>query len=319
MEQLATNKSVFAGLKGLYKRIGMMFFILAGLVIIFSLLSSNFLTFLNVITILRQACFLSLVACGQMLVILTAGVDISLGAIIGLSSVVAALVSKQAGTVAGWVTPLFVGGVVGLLNGFIIGRFHIDSFAMTLGSMSIADGLALIISKGITIYELPRSYQELAYAELGPIPVPVIIAALVIVLMYFVLYRIRFGRYVYAVGGNREALRLAGANVQRVILWVFGGAGILTGISATMLSSRVNSGQPNLGGALMMESIAACVVGGVTFKGGVGNLGGVVIGVLFMSVLSNGFDLIGVSSFVKEVVIGAIIVAAIVLDKYKKK
>jgi ribose transport system permease protein len=146
----------------------------------------------------------------------------------------------------------------------------------------------------------------------------VLIAAAVLVVMYFVLYRLRFGRYVYAVGGNREALRLAGVNVRRVMLWVFGGAGILTGISAAMLSARINSGQPNLGKALMMESIAACVVGGVTFKGGVGNLGGVVIGVLFLSTLSNGFDLIGVSSFVKEVVVGAIIIVAVVLDKYKK-
>ena len=136
--------------------------------------------------------------------------------------------------------------------------------------------------------------------------------------MYFIMYRVPFGRYVYACGGNIEALRLSGVNVNRVLLWIFGSAGILTGISATLLSSRINSGQPNLGGALMLESIAACVVGGVTFQGGVGTLMGVVFGVLFLATLSNGFDLIGVSPFVKQVVVGTIIILAVVIDKYKK-
>ncbi|OHD74540.1 MAG: hypothetical protein A2V99_08620 [Spirochaetes bacterium RBG_16_67_19] len=320
MQKAAVSGSgVFAGgLKRFYKSVGMLFFVLVALIALMGVINPQFFTFINGVTVLRQACFLALVAAGQMLVILTAGVDVSLGAMIGLCSVIAAMVSKQFGAVAGWITPLLVGGGIGLLNGFVVGRFKIDSFAVTLGTMGISGGLALIISKGLTIYNLPLSYQSLAYINLGPVPLPVLIAAAVLVVMYFVLYRLRFGRYVYAVGGNREALRLAGVNVRRVMLWAFAGAGILTGIAAAMLSARINSGQPNLGKSLMMESIAACVVGGVTFKGGVGNLGGVVIGVLFLSTLSNGFDLIGVSSFVKEVVVGAIIIVAVVLDKYKK-
>ncbi len=314
-----TKPRTFGGsLKQFYKNIGMLFFVLVGLIILMGVLNPRFFTVTNGITVLRQACFLSLVAAGQMLVILTAGVDVSLGAMIGLCSVVAAIVSKQLGTAAGWVTPVLLGGAIGLFNGFVVGRFKIDSFAVTLGTLGISNGLALIISKGLTIYNLPESYKVLAYANLGPVPLPVLIAVVVLVLMYFILYRMRFGRYVYAVGGNREALRLAGVNVDTVLLWVFGGAGILTGISASMLAARINSGQPNLGGALMMESIAACVVGGVTFKGGVGNLSGMIIGVLFLSTLSNGFDLIGVSSFVKQVVVGAIIIVAVVLDKYRK-
>ena len=320
MEKAALSGSgTFTGsLKQFYKSVGMLFFVLIALISFMGIVNPQFFTFLNAITVLRQACFLSLVAAGQMLVILTAGVDVSLGAMIGLCSVIAAIVSKQLGSAAGWVTPVVVGAGVGLFNGFVVGRFKIDSFAVTLGTNGIGSGMALIISKGLTIYNLPESYKSIAYTNLGPIPLPVLIAAAVLVVMYFILYRLRFGRYVYAVGGNREALRLAGVNVQRVMLWVFGGAGILTGISAAMLSGRINSGQPNLGGSLMMESIAACVVGGVTFKGGVGNLGGVVIGVLFLATLSNGFDLIGVSSFVKEVVVGAIIIVAVVLDKFKK-
>ncbi len=238
-----TNPRTFGGsLKQFYKNIGMLFFVLVGLIILMGVLNPRFLTVTNAITVLRQACFLSLVAAGQMLVILTAGVDISLGAMIGLCSVVAAIVSKQLGTAAGWITPILLGGAIGLLNGFVVGRFRIDSFAVTLGTMGICNGLALIISKGLTIYNLPESYKVLAYVNLGPIPLPVLIAAAVLVLMYFILYRVRFGRYVYAVGGNREALRLAGVNVDTVLLWVFGGAGILTGISAAMLSARINSG-----------------------------------------------------------------------------
>jgi ribose/xylose/arabinose/galactoside ABC-type transport system permease subunit len=189
---------------------------------------------------------------------------------------------------------------------------------VTLGSLSICSGLALIISKGLTIYNLPKAFRDLAYSDVFSVPMPIIITAAVIFVMYLLLYRVRFGRYVYAVGGNLEALRLAGVNVNRVILGIFAGAGILTGICAAVLSSRINSGQPNLGGALMMESIAACVVGGVTFQGGVGKLGGVIIGVLFLSALSNGFDLIGVSSFVKQVIVGCIIIFAVVIDKLKK-
>ena len=306
-------------LKRVYHRMGMLFFVLLATIIILGIINPLFLTLGNAITVFRQACFLSLVASGQMLVILTTGVDVSLGAIIGLCSVVAALVAKEFGAVAGWFTPIVVGAAVGMLNGFVVGWFRIDSFAVTLGTLSVSNGLALIISKGLTIYNLPPAYKTLAYTNIGPIPLPVIITALVLLGMYFVMYRMRFGRYVYAVGGNIEALRLSGVNVNAVLLGVFGLAGALTGVAASLLSARINSGQPNLGGALMMESIAACVVGGVTFKGGVGSLGGVLIGVAFLSVLSNGFDLVGVSSFVKQVVVGVIIIVAVVIDKYKER
>jgi len=302
-----------------YLTLGMLPFVLVTLVIIMGILNPRFLTMSNGIIVARQACFLALVACGQMLVILTKGVDVSLGAQIGLCSVVAAIVSKELGAVAGWFTPILVGGAVGLLNGAVVAYARIDSFAVTLGTLSISHGLALIISKGLTIYYLPPAYKTIAYARVFTIPLPVVITFLIIMAMYFILYRLQFGRYVYAAGDNIEALRRSGVNTSRVLLWVFCGAGILTGISATLLSSRINSGQPNLGGALMLESIAACVIGGVTFQGGVGKLLGVVFGILFLSAMSNGFDLIGVSAFVKQVVVGSIIIVAVVADKYKER
>lgn len=305
-------------IKRLYDSVGMLFLVLVAVIIILGIINPRFVTLTNGLILARQACFLALVACGQMLVILTSGVDVSLGAIIGLASVVGALVAKELGAVAGWIAPILVGGGVGLLNGIVVAFFRIDSFAVTLGTLSISTGLSLIISKGLTIYNLPKAFKALAYTKVGIIPLPVIITIVVLAGMWVLMYRTRFGRYVYATGGNIEALRLAGVNVNRVLIGIFTLAGGLTGLSAAMLSSRINSGQPNLGGALMMESIAACVVGGVTFKGGVGTLGGVVIGVLFLAVLSNGFDLIGVSSFVKQVVIGAIIIAAVIIDKLKK-
>jgi ribose transport system permease protein len=302
-----------------YLTLGMLPFVLVALIIIMGILNPRFLTMSNGIIVARQACFLALVACGQMLVILTRGVDVSLGAQIGLCSVVAALVSKELGAVAGWFTPILVGGAVGLLNGAVVAYARIDSFAVTLGTLSISHGLALIISKGLTIYYLPPAYKTIAYARVFTIPLPVVITFLVIIAIYFILYRLQFGRYVYAAGDNIEALRRSGVNTSRVLLWVFCGAGILTGISATLLSSRINSGQPNLGGTLMLESIAACVIGGVTFQGGVGTLLGVVFGILFLSAMSNGFDLIGVSAFVKQVVVGSIIIVAVVADKYKER
>ncbi len=311
--QISTNQ-----LRRIYSIFGLLPFVLLTLIILLGVINPRFLTLSNGITVARQACFLALVTCGQMLVILTKGVDVSLGAQIGLCSVVGAIVAKEFGTVAGWFTPILVGAAIGLLNGAVVAYARIDSFAVTLGTLSISHGLALIISKGLTIYNLPSAYKVLAYTNVLTIPLPVIITFLVIVSMYIILYRLRFGRYIYAAGDNIEALRRSGVNTSTVLLWVFGGAGILTGISAALLSSRINSGQPNLGGSLMLESIAACVVGGVTFQGGVGTLLGVIFGIIFLATMSNGFDLIGVSAFVKQVVVGSIIIIAVVVDKYKK-
>ncbi|NIS69936.1 MAG: ABC transporter permease [Proteobacteria bacterium] len=311
--QISTNQ-----LRRIYSIFGLLPFVLLTLIVLLGIINPRFLTLSNGITVARQACFLALVTCGQMLVILTKGVDVSLGAQIGLCSVVAAIVAKEFGPVAGWFTPILVGAAIGLLNGAVVAYARIDSFAVTLGTLSISHGLALIISKGLTIYNLPSVYKVLAYTNVLTIPLPVIITFLVIVSMYIILYRLRFGRYIYAAGDNIEALRRSGVNTSTVLLWVFGGAGILTGISAALLSARINSGQPNLGGSLMLESIAACVVGGVTFQGGVGTLLGVVFGIIFLATMSNGFDLIGVSAFVKQVVVGSIIIIAVVVDKYKK-
>jgi ribose transport system permease protein len=182
------------GYRYISKNLGFLFFVLIAVIVMLGIINPLFLTLNNGITVLRQACFLALISCGQMLVILTAGVDVSLGAIIGLCSVLAAIGSKLLGAAAGWATAVLVGMGVGLFNGFVVGRFRIDSFAVTLGTMSICSGLALIISKGLTIYELPDAYQRLAYSEVWLIPLPVIIAVIVIVIMYFVLYRIQFGR-----------------------------------------------------------------------------------------------------------------------------
>ena len=305
-------------LRQLYRVFGMLPFVLAALIVIMGILNPRFLTMSNGIIVARQACFLALVACGQMMVILTRGVDVSLGALIGLCSVISAIVAKELGTVPGWFTPIVVGAAIGLLNGTVIAYARIDPFAVTLGTLSISHGLALIISKGLTIYYLPPAYKALAYTRVFTIPLPVVITFFVFIGMYFLLYRLRFGRYVYAAGDNIEALRRSGVNTSRVLLWVFGAAGILTGISASLLTSRISSGQPNLGGSLMLESIAACVVGGVTFQGGVGKLLGVIFGIMFLATMSNGFDLIGVSSFVKQVVVGCIIIIAVVIDRYKK-
>ncbi len=312
------NHSLLGGLRFFYKKTGMLLIVFIALILVMGIINPRFFTFSNGIILTRQACFLALISMGQMVVILTTGVDVSLGAIIGLSSVVSAIVAKEFGVVAGWLAPVAVGMLVGAVNGVVVAYFKIDSFAVTLGTMSACGGLALIISKGLTIYNLPDGFRDLAYAKVGSIPLPIIITALIIVAMFFLLYRMRFGRYVYAVGGNMEALRLAGINVKQVMFWIFTLAGMLTGICASILTSRINSGQPNLGGSLMMDSIAACVVGGVTFQGGVGKLGGVMLGALFLSALSNGFDLIGVSAFVKQVIVGVIIIVAVIIDKMKK-
>jgi ribose/xylose/arabinose/galactoside ABC-type transport system permease subunit len=263
--------------------------------------------------------FLLILGCGQMLPVLTTGVDLSVGSIIGIVSVLSALFSLKYGVLVGFGIAICVSIIIGLANGLAIGYVGVAPFAVTLGMLSMVHGLALIITSGQTIHGLPPEYMILGAGYIWKIPIPIIVSISLAAITWVLLYTTRFGRYMYAVGGDPESARLSGIDVRRYLMYAYIFSGFFAGICGVLLSSRVYSGTPNLGQAgLMLDSIAVVVIGGVTFSGGEGHLFGVILGVILIAILSNGFDLTGVSSFVKMVVTGAIICAAIIVDKYRK-
>jgi len=255
-----------------------------------------------------------------MLPVLTTGVDLSVGSIIGIVSVVSAIFSLKHGVVVGFTIGIAVSVIIGFANGIAIGYIGVAPFAVTLGMLSMVHGLALIITSGQTIYGMPTEYMVLGAGYIWKIPIPVIISICLTACTWILLYTTRFGRHMYAVGGDPEAARLSGIDVRKYLMYAYVYCGLFSGVSGVLLSSRVNSGTPNLGQAgMMLESIAVVVIGGVTFSGGKGHLFGVILGVILVAMLSNGFDLTGVSSFVKMVVTGSIICLAIIVDKYRKR
>lgn len=272
----------------------------------------------NLVIVARQVSFLVIVACAEMIPILTGGIDLSVGSTAGLISVVTAISTLRFGLVAGCIAGVLGGALIGLINGSIIGKFRVAPFIVTLGTLSMARGLALTITGGQTVYGLPPSFRVLGSGYVLGIPVPIIVALAVVIITWILLDRTRFGRYLYAIGGNAEAARLSGINVTGYIILAYVYCGCLAGLNAVLLASRVNSGQPNLGSGLELDAVAAVVIGGVPLSGGQGKLRGILMGSLILGMLSNGCDLLNVSSFIQMIVIGAIIVLAVLADKYRR-
>lgn len=304
----------------LISRVGLLPALVLGLIIFYSMSQPRFATISNLIIVLRQMSFLLILGCGQMLPVLTTGVDLSVGSMIGIVSVLSAIFTLKYGVVAGFTIAIIASVIIGLANGMAIGYIGVAPFAVTLGMLSMVHGLALIITSGQTIHGMPLEYMVLGAGYIWKIPIPVIISICLTAITWVLLYTTRFGRHMYAVGGDPESARLSGIDVRRYLMYAYIFSGFFAGICGVLLSSRVYSGTPNLGQAgLMLDSIAVVVIGGVTFSGGEGHLFGVILGVILIAILSNGFDLIGVSSFVKMVVTGAIICVAIIVDKYRKR
>ena len=285
------------------------------LIVYFSITSDVFLTTQNWQNIGLQAAALACVAFGQAYVVLTAGIDLSVGSTVALVSIVAAMAMGN-GLFFGIAIALLVGSLVGLVNGLVITRLRVAPFIATLAMLSIASGLALNVSGGTPIVGLPAEFTALAYNKVVGVPVPVILAVIVFAIAYFVLRATRLGRNVYATGGNAEAARLSGISTRGTILSAYVICSILAAIGGLILTSRVASGQPSLGGDLALQSVAAVVLGGVSLFGGRGGLIGVAFGVAFVTVLTNGLNLMNVSSYTQLMVVGGAMIIAIALDQY---
>ena len=292
---------------------------LGGLCLLLWILTPHFLTVSNLLNVLEQTSINAVIAVGMTFVILSGGIDLSVGSVLALSGVVMATLLHQGWPVVGAIAAgLGIGFGFGALNGVAIAWGRLPPFIATLGMMSIARGCALLFTEGRPVSGFEQGFRSLATARILGIPAPVVITAAVYFAARFVLSWTRFGRYVYAMGGNEEATRLSGVNVQVHKTLVYGASGLTSAIAAALLTARLNSAQPIAGIMYELDAIAATVIGGTSLSGGEGGVGGTLIGALIMGVLRNGLNLLGVSSFLQQVVIGLVIVFAVLLDTLLK-
>lgn len=304
-----TNKREFL------QRYGLIFSFLL-LCLALSLLSDRFLTIDNMVNVLRQGTINGIIAIGMTLVILTAGIDLSVGAILALSVVITAdLLQRGTAVPLAIIFGLGIGGLLGLVNGLIITRFKVPPFVATLGMMTIARGLALTYTEGKPITGLPDSFRVMGTGSLGPIPYPILIAAVAFLLCFIMLKWTALGKFIFAIGNNPVAAKYAGIAVNRYITLVYVLAGSLAALAGMILVARLDSAQPTVGLGYEFDAIAAVVVGGTSFAGGEGGIGGTLLGVLIIAVLNNGLNLLNVSSFYQPVVSGAVIAIALLLHR----
>ncbi|MBP1993868.1 ABC transporter permease [Paenibacillus eucommiae] len=296
------------------------YFVLLFLILFFSVASDAFLSVNNLLNILRQVSIIGIVAVGMTYVILTAGIDLSIGSIIGVSAVLAAkLMLFGMNPFLACIITLIVGIIIGLMNTYFIHEIQIPPLIVTLATLTALRGIAYIITGGLPVYGLPEGYSIVGQGYFLGIPVPVIVMIVCFVAGYIVLEKTRFGRYVYGVGSNEEASRLSGVNVRKVKYIAYCLSGFLSALAGLVLLSRVNSGQPTAGTGYELDVIIGVVLGGVSMNGGEGRISGVITGILIMGVLTNGMILLNISEYYQLVVKGGVLLLAVSLDYMTKK
>ncbi len=290
------------------------------IVIIVTILNPSFATASNILNVLRQVSISALIAFGMTFIILTGGIDLSVGSTLALTGAIAAsMLASGVDPILTMFVALILGTILGAINGIIIAKGKVAPFIATLATMTIYRGLTLVFTEGRPISGLGNSlsFQMLGKGYFLGIPVPVVTTAFAFGILYFIMHKTTFGRRVYAVGGNEDASRLSGINVDRVKIAVYSLTGTLAALSALILTSRLNSAQPTAGTSYELDAIAAVVLGGTSLTGGRGWIFGTLIGALIIGVLNNGLNLIGVSSFFQQVVKGAVILIAVLIDRKK--
>ncbi len=295
--------------------------ILAGLILLillFAILSPTFLTSTNILNLLRQVSVNGIIAVGMTLIILTGGIDLSVGSTFALAGLLSATFAVRDpspfNVILAFLLPLLAGGFIGMLNGAASGYLRIPPFIVTLGMMTIVRGTAYMYTNAQPIANLPSWYNAFGEGYVGPIPIPVITFLLVVAVASFAQEVTRFGRYTYAVGGNLEAARASGVPVNRIIMIVYIVGGALAGLSAIILTGRLHVAQTIAGTGYELNAIAAAVIGGTSFSGGRGGVQRTLVGALVIGVLLNGLNLLNVTSYIQQILIGVIIVGAVWLD-----
>lgn len=303
--------------------------ILAAIVVesvVFAMLSDSFLTVDNLVNVALSIAITGILAVGMTFIILTGGIDLSIGSVLAVAGIVAAICAKSfgaAGVAIGIFAAIGVGVFSGFLTGVTVARFRVPPFVVTLAVLTIARGLAFIIADGYSestsVSDLPESFGIIGREKILGVPVPVITMVAVFAAGWFVLARTRFGRYVYAIGGNSEAAFLAGINVRSVTMWVYVINGLLVGIAGATLASRLGAGLANAGMQYELDVIAAVVVGGTSLMGGKGSVIATLLGAVFIGVLNNGLNLAGIDPYLQKIALGVVILLAVLADQIHKK
>lgn len=289
------------------------------LLVLFALTVPHFATVANLSNVLQRNSIIGIVACGMLLMIILAGFDLSVGAVGAMSSVVAAALIVHVSMPVGIAAGLSLGLLVGLFNGLCIAKIGITAFVATLATQVLVTGFLFVGTAAQPVYGVPESFTFLGLGKIGPLPVPTLIFAIVAVLVWALLRFTTFGHYIYIVGGNPKAARLAGINVDRVTIATYGIGGLLAGVAGIVLLGETTIGQPASATDWPLSAIAAVVVGGVPLSGGVGRVGGAVLGTLLLGIIANALNLLGISPFWQPAVTGAVILVAVGIDSYQRR
>jgi ribose transport system permease protein len=287
----------------------------------FAVSAPNFTTGGNLTNVLQQVSITAVAAVGATVVILVAGIDLSVGSVVALTGSIAALYLQHAilstGTsaIVAVLISLIVGTACGLLNGLLVTVAKVPAFIATLATLTALRGIALLVTSSYPISIKNTAFTHIGVGKIGPLPIPVIIMAITFAVGYIILHRLKIGRRIYAVGGNREAARLSGIRVSRVLLFAFTFAGLCAGVASVILTAKLSSGQPAGSVGFELDVIAAVVVGGTSLFGGRGRLAGTFLGALVIAVLGNGLTLMNVPFYWQQIVTGLVVVAAVVLDR----
>lgn len=294
--------------------------ILIGLLILFSFISPNFMTGYNLRILVRQVSFAAISAVGIMFVMIGGGIDLSIGSQIVFTNIVLSIMMADWDIPPGIAIPLclLMGTGLGLFNGLLIIKLNIHPLIITLGTAQIFKGLGYIVANSRNIMGFPESFRVFGQGYIGPIPVPIVIMVIVALIGSFVLTKTYFGRYVFALGGNEDAARLAGVNVNRMKVALFMICGFISGITSVLLLSRVFAGQVSTGQGIEFDCLTAALLGGVSFKGGEGTIFGLITGILIIGVLNNAMQLASFPDFSQNVVKGAVLLIAVGFDVYQK-
>jgi inositol transport system permease protein len=308
------------------------FLIFALMIVVASMLSPAFLSPTNLINIVRQMSIVGLIAIGVTGIIVSAGIDLSSGSVVGLTAVVAASLAQMPDYAAAFypglhlplIVPVLaacvVGALVGLINGSLVAKAHIPPFIATLGTFTAIRGAANLYTSGRPISNLTDDYNFIGQGDVGGVPIPIIILFVMAVVTHVLYAHTKFGKYIYAIGGNEQAARVSGINASRYKMLIYVYASFLAGLAGLVVSSRIGSGQPGLGVGYELDAIAAAVIGGTSLSaGGIGTVAGTIVGALIIGVLNNTLDLMNVSAFWQQIVKGCIIVGAVIIDQLKNR
>lgn len=286
-----------------------------------SFASPVFLSADNLFNIGSQTAVVAVLAIGMTLVIITAGIDLSVGSVAALSGVLGVMMMADAGLPVplAIIGGTLVGAICGLVNGVLVSFAGLNPFIATLGMLTVARGLTYIFTNAVAVFGAPNSFRLLGQGVIGPIPIPILVVLIIAVVGYFVLTRTKLGRYAYAIGSNPEAARLSGIPIRRYLTSVYVISGALAGFGGMIAASRVNSGQPNYGIGLELDVIAAAVIGGASLFGGQGSVVGTLIGAFLIALIRNGSVLLDVNTFYQQVIIGVVIWLAVFWDQYRRR